>query len=266
MARYFCAFGLCAGSAQLSFLKAQDLGPMQLDRPDQTECPFITPVNYVQLENGFTLERINTESRTYSFPGSLMKFGLNETTELRVVAEFAVVDSAGDGTSGFMPLVLGFKTAMFEEKGLFPLTSFIFHLGARTLASREFRLSTMAPAFRFTMQHGISDKVSLSYNLGAEWDGESAKPLYIYTLVAGFALDNRWGIYAESYGFVPGKGDADHRVDSGFTYLVNNDFILDFSAGMGLSEQSPEYYLSLGFSFRFDTAAKQRKNPGSPSR
>lgn len=265
MARYFCAFGLCAGSAHFSFLKAQDPGAIQLDRPDQTECSFITPVNYFQMENGFSMERIDGENRTFSFPTSLMKFGLNEKTELRVVAEFAGFESREEYTSGFMPLMAGFKTALFEEKGLVPLTSFIFHLGAPTLASSEFQLSTLAPAFRFTMQHGLSDKVSLSYNLGAEWDGESAEPLYIYTLAAGFALNDRWGYYVESYGFVPGKGDADHRVDSGFTYLVSNDVMLDFSGGWGLSEQSPDYYLALGFSFRIDTAAKQGRSFGSPS-
>lgn len=260
MARYFCAFGLCAGSAHFSFLKAQDLGPIQLDRPDQTECPFITPVNYFQLENGFTMERIDPQNRTFSFPGSLIKFGLNEKTELRLVTEFTGVESHSEYISGFMPLVLGFKTALFEEKGIVPLTSFIFHLAAPTLASEEFELTYLAPAFRFTMQHGLSDKVSLSYNLGAEWDGESAEPVYIYTLAAGFSLSDRWGYYAESYGFVPGRGDADHRMDSGFTYLVSNDFMLDFSGGLGLSELSPDYYIALGVSFRFDTARSQGKS------
>ena len=33
---------------------AQDLPSIQTDRPDQTECPFITPRHYFQLENGFS--------------------------------------------------------------------------------------------------------------------------------------------------------------------------------------------------------------------
>ncbi|MBU6205838.1 MAG: hypothetical protein KJS45_10675, partial [Bacteroidetes bacterium] len=37
---------------------AQTLPPIQLDRPDQTECPFITPKNYIQIEHGITMENI----------------------------------------------------------------------------------------------------------------------------------------------------------------------------------------------------------------
>ena len=51
--------------------------PIQLDRPDQTECPFIVPKNYVQVENGFTYETINEDLKTISYPSSLWKFGLN---------------------------------------------------------------------------------------------------------------------------------------------------------------------------------------------
>ena len=37
-------------------LFGQNLPSIQLDRPDQTECPFITPKKYIQIENGFTVE------------------------------------------------------------------------------------------------------------------------------------------------------------------------------------------------------------------
>ena len=46
--------------------KAQELPSIQTDRPDQTECPFITPKNYFQLENGFldfVVERKNVQEK-----------------------------------------------------------------------------------------------------------------------------------------------------------------------------------------------------------
>ena len=61
--------------------------PIQLDRPDQTECPFIVPKNYVQVENGFTYETINEDLKTISYPSSLWKFGLNEKVEFRLITE-----------------------------------------------------------------------------------------------------------------------------------------------------------------------------------
>ena len=37
-------------------LIGQDLPPIQLGRPDQTECSFIVPIGFIQAENGFTYE------------------------------------------------------------------------------------------------------------------------------------------------------------------------------------------------------------------
>jgi hypothetical protein len=46
-------------------------------------------------------------------------------------------------------------------------------------------------------------------------------------------------------------------VDGGITYLVNKDFILDFSAGFGLVNSLLKNYFSLGVSYRFNTASRK---------
>jgi hypothetical protein len=65
-----------------------------------------------------------------------------------------------------------------EEKGIFPKTSFIAHIGLPNAASTKYKTDYFAPEFRFTMQHTLSEKFSLSYNLGLEWDGFSAEPTF----------------------------------------------------------------------------------------
>jgi hypothetical protein len=47
MKNLFTCFWIILLIHNLSF--AQGLPTIQKDRPDQTECPFIVPVNYVQL-------------------------------------------------------------------------------------------------------------------------------------------------------------------------------------------------------------------------
>ena len=44
---------------------AQNLPAIQLDRPDQTECPFIVPAKYFQFENGFNVEKINGNEKNF---------------------------------------------------------------------------------------------------------------------------------------------------------------------------------------------------------
>jgi hypothetical protein len=119
------------------------------------------------------------------------------------------------------------------------------------MGSEKLQTKYIAPSFRFTMQHTISDKMVLAYNLGAEWNGIEAAQTYIYTLTTGFSLTDKLGMYTELYGFKTAYQQADHRCDGGFTYLINNDFIADISGGFGFSKNSPKNYISLGLSYRF---------------
>jgi hypothetical protein len=234
-----------------NMLFSQDYPSIQTDRPDQTECPFITPKNYFQLENGFIYEKSNTNSTEIVVPTVLTRFGINDHFELRLITEYVIDKNNFEKTSGFNPIMIGFKTRLFEEKGIIPVTSFIAHLSIPKVASKNFKTSFYAPEFRFTMQHTISDKQSLSYNLGAEWNGETAEPTFVYTLTTGYSITEKIGGYIELYGFVPQIEKPDHRFDAGLTYLFNPNHQLDISGGIGLSKFSPKYFVALGYSFRF---------------
>jgi hypothetical protein len=237
-------------------LFAQSLPSIQLDRPDQTECPFITPTKYIQAEHGFTAENFTNNQTIYSYPSTLWKYGVNQKLELRLITELVSEKNSGAYTSGLMPITLGFKTALLEEKGVVPKTSFIGHITTAGIGSQHFSTSFIAPSFRFTMQHTLSNTVSLAYNIGAEWDGETAAHTYIYTLTTGIAVTNKLGGYAELYGFAPAHAAQDHRCDGGFTYLINPNIIADISAGIGITSNAPKQYVSLGFSYRFSTVKR----------
>lgn len=229
---------------------AQNLPSIQTDRPDQTECPFIVPTNYFQFENGFLYQKTNDVSKEILAPTVLVKFGINDHFELRLISEYLLNRDSENNTSGINPLLIGFKSRLFEEKGVFPTTSFIGHLSNPKLASENNKSQFYAPEFRFTMQHTLGEKQSLSYNLGTEWNGETAEPTFIYTLTTGYLISENVSGYVEFYGFVPQLEKPDHRFDGGICYLLNPNHQLDFSAGFGLSKTSPKYFISLGYSFR----------------
>jgi hypothetical protein len=231
-----------------NYAQSQDFPSIQTDRPDQTECPFITPKGYIQFENGFSIEKSNSETTTLVLPTILTKFGINDHFELRLITEYTVERKE---TSGINPVLIGFKARLFEEKGIIPTTSFIGHMSFPYLASKNYKTTYYASEFRFTMQHTISEKLSLSYNLGAEWNGETAEPVFIYTLTSGYSISETISGYVELYGFMLQIDKPDHRFDAGLNYLFNPNHQLDVSAGFGLSKISPDYFISLGYSFRF---------------
>ncbi|AWA29202.1 transporter [Flavobacterium magnum] len=231
-------------------LLAQLVQPIQTDRPDQTETPALVPKGMFQMENGFSYEKANADAQAVTAPSSLIKFGVNDHFELRLILEFEFREEFDQKVSGLNPVLIGFKTRLAEEQGIVPKTSFIAHLAIPDLASKEMKATFYAPEFRFTMQHTLSDRLSLGYNLGAEWDGETPEPTFIYTLTTGISLSGKAGCYVELYGFSPQKSRPDHRCDGGFTYLLSNDMMVDVSAGIGISENAPDYYAAVGFSFR----------------
>ena len=224
---------------------------IQTDRPDQTECPFIVPKNHFQMESGFNYEKVNIDEQNFFYPSTLWKFGINNNLELRLITELNSNKFNEVITTGVNPVKIGFKTNLWKQKGVFPLTSFIGHLSIPNSATNQFKTSFVAPDFRFTMQHTLNNTISIAYNLGAEWDGENANPSYIYTLTSGFSLTNKIGIYFELYGFTHNKKQNEHRADGGITYNLRKNILLDVSGGFGLSKNAPNHYVSLGFSVRF---------------
>ncbi|MGL4956098.1 MAG: transporter [Bacteroidales bacterium] len=243
----------------LSFITLQyqvfgeNLPPIQADRPDQTESPFITPAKYLQIEHGFTIENRAKNQKTFSYPSTLFKYGVNQLFELRLITDLITEKNNHNTSTGFIPLTFGFKAVLFEEKGILPKTSFLGHITSANIGSKAFRANHTAPSLKLSMQHTLSEKVSLAYNVGADWNGENASPAFLYTLSTGISLTEKLACYVELYGFVHSFNMPDHRCDFGLSYLINNNLITDISSGFGLTKYAPTNYISIGLSYRFKT-------------
>lgn len=229
---------------------SQTLEPIQADRPDQTETPAIVPKGMFQVETGLTFQKNNAISKSFSLPSTLWKYGVNENFELRLITEFLSEEINEEKIKGFTPVYVGFKVKLTDEKGIFPKTSFIGQISLPNTAYKEFKTEFFAPEFRFVMQHTLSEKISFSYNLGAEWNGFSAEPTFIYTNAIGYSITEKLGSYIEIFGFIPQKEKSNHSFDGGITYLINPNFMLDLSSGIGISKNAPKNYFAFGFSFR----------------
>jgi hypothetical protein len=234
-------------------VNAQQLPSIQTDRPDQTECPYIVPTKHFQLELGFNYESINTTNKNWILPTALWKYGVNDHFELRLITEMNNNEIQGKGYSGpgLLPAEIGFKVKLIEEKGIIPKISFISHLAIPNFSSMQFRTTYYAPNFRFTILHTLTEDITLSYNIGAEWDGENPQPVFIYTLAPAYSFNDRLGAYIELYGFAPQTEDANHRADGGITYLIKKNIQLDISGGCRVTDNAPEYYGALGLSMRW---------------
>ncbi len=244
------------------------------DRPDQTEAPQLTPRGFFQVETGAQCEydydsETGTRSENSLLNTTLWKYGASKYFELRLITEYASdkfkFTSRNETTdtvikvSGFNPIAIGSKIAIQKEKGIIPDISLITHLELPYFGASDYRPDYIVPRFRFLFAHTLTDRLTFSYNLGAEWENGSNASTGIYTASLGINLFKNLNMFVESYGFLRENSKADNRLDGGFTYLLTNNIQLDCSGGIGLNDISPDYFVSGGISFRFNAFNKEIK-------
>lgn len=223
------------------------------DRPDATESPNTIPQHHFQIETGLYYESFNEKNIKYETKGyntTLLRFGFLENLEIRIGwdLEEQVTENINDVKSGFSPLLIGAKVSILNEKDFLPQIGLLGHLYLPFTAGHDYKPETTGVDFRFAFSHTLSEKSSLSYNLGAEWKDGNPEAAYIYSISYGYAL-NDIGFYAEIYGDLPENSKSNHYWDFGMTYLIKNNFQFDITCGRSFTK-GQDILLSTGLSIR----------------
>jgi len=228
------------------------------DRPDQTESPSLVSKGSIQVETGFFYENSenqNINEKSYGYNTSLFRYGLLDNLELRLGFDFLESKTElnnldfGNRDAGFSPLLVGVKVGIAKESGLLPEIGLLGHLYLPFSVSKEVRPETTGVDFRFSFNHTLTENSSISYNLGAKWGEDSPESSYLYTLVYGYDLNEKFGLYVEVYGDLPENDTSDHFWDAGITYKLKNNIQLDALIGTGI-DNSQKLIFGGGISFR----------------
>lgn len=250
----FAGFNACVLLSQ----DLEELEPLITDRPDATESPFTMPKGFFQGETGVAYERFEQHSisyETFTYNTTLLRYGLLNNLELRLGWDFVEGSTKVNGThlenvtSGFSPLLFGFKTSIANEQGCFPQIGFLGHLYLPFTASEDYQPETTGADFRFSFAHTLSETSSLSYNLGAGWGNDIPAIAYLYSVSYGYGITEKLAAYAEIYGDFPEHSKANHFWDVGLTYLLSNNLQLDATLGTSFTK-GQDVFLSSGVSYR----------------
>lgn len=260
------ALFLAANSTTL----AQEVPELVTDRPDQTESSVVVPPGYTQLEIGWTHARNDDHGedvRSHSIPEVLLRYGICERWELRLGhAGYTWEDidfsdgSPSEDSEGWGDSEIGFKYYLWEEQTECWIPEGALLAGLTLPTGANGHSSERAdPGFRFSFSHTLTETLSFGYNLGAAWEtGEDDRgerdtgSVFQYTAVLGQGLTDRLSLFVEFFGDIPmsSPGTPAHYFDGGFTYLVTDNFQLDCSVGVGLSDDADDFFVGAGFSYR----------------
>lgn len=229
------------------------------DRPDQTESSITVPKNTLQIETGFVYEnfkRDDVEFKNWGIATTLLRYGVWDNFELRL-GSYYQLSSAHSETfkidttqNGIGPIMIGFKVFVVEEKGIRPEISIMADLTLNKVGKLDYRPSYTYSSIKILASHTLSNFFSIGYNFGYGNDGESANGFFVYSVVLGMSISDRFGAFAELYG-TSNNGDMPHtRADAGLTYLVRRNLQLDVSGGTGLDSGIKMYFVNFGLTWR----------------
>lgn len=247
----FLEFGL----HHLSF--GQYYETVNTDRPGQAFTPFTVGKGAFQVESGLVYigskdSNRNIRNNSLGLTG-FFKHGLSETFELNygiTVLNQAIRTDTDDKTdAGVQGINLGGRFNIKSGEGNKPSYGFLFTLLFNNFAHPAFRSEHVAPLFLFLYKQSVSDRVSLTGNLGMSWNGDTPDPQANYVVNLGFTLSDDLSVFVENYGWIRNE-DFDSHFDGGISYLVSNNLQLDISGGYGKNNGISDFFAATGISIR----------------
>jgi len=219
------------------------------DRPDQTESSTTVPGKSFQMEMGFGSGNYNNE-RLSLLPTALFRYGISKSIELRFVEQLAGFNNkaTSEPEFGLSDIEFGLKLQVLKKPDITTEIAFISHVIIPS-GSSELTNTNYGTINKIAISHGINNFLDFGYNLGYNYFGTGNGDL-TYSLVLGFSLSDKMGMYVESFGEYSDFTEITSNFDSGFTYLVKENLQLDFSLGLGLNQKMN--YFSLGFSWNIN--------------
>lgn len=226
---------------------------LQADRPDKTDSPFTLDQGDIQLEMGwsYTEHGDGSDVDSHQFPQTLLRYGLETDWELRFGWDgYSFVDDADDVASD---ISLGLKWHWLDQTESMPAMGFLGEVILPTGHNGE----DVDVRAAYLWSWKIDDVSSVTGNLGI---GSMTDPDTDHRFCQGSfsvsynrSLNDELNWFGEYYTNFPAAEDkdAEHVVQTGFTYLVNPDLSFDILVGAGLNHQAPDFVFGLGLSYRF---------------
>jgi len=219
------------------------------DRPSVTESSAVVPQGSLQIESGLQ-GTDNAGQWTLDLPQSFVRYGLLESTELRLALPdyFLHLPVEGSSTSGFGDLALGAKRQLGPIGGVnLSLITFVsLPTGARGISSGGYD-----PGLQLPWSRALSGDWTVAGQLAAYWPTEDGTRNFTSELTALIDRQLRvpWDAFIEYAADIPQHGGSRQLLHIGSAYKLAPQHQVDFHAGVGLTHAAPRSFIGVGYSY-----------------
>ncbi len=222
------------------------------DRPTAANSSAVVPAGSLQFENGLAFSRGQAVT-TYDLPETRARLGLDSCTEFLIdLPDYTHAETRNglDGATNIGPAVKHQFQGLIDGLTLSGTAGTFLNTGDKRIAGR-----------------GPAPYVQLpwSYDLGQGWSVNGMYSATFHPRDPGSGADYQTSLYLDkTVGekadiFVEYINDLQHgaaalnRVSLGGSYRYAPTRQVDLKIGTGLNGASPDWYVTVGYSVRFDT-------------
>lgn len=244
---------------------------IETERHDFTQSAVTVGSGVFQIESGYSyFYKDNKEEieNSHTGPEMLLRYGVSEDVEVRLRWNYVWQEiDVEPNESGAEDLRFAIKLQMTrqDEEGFLP-TSALEVRGTAPTGGDPYSSGRVGFGLDYIYQWELAEGVTFAGSTGFSTDGlgdfgllpdepaEDAFTAITQSAVLGFELSESNTMYAEWYGIFS-DGIEDEFVVSvfnvGIDHYMSDDFVLDVRAGVGLTDDSDDFFFGVGGGYRF---------------
>ena len=231
---------------------AQDEIPSVVpERPGYTWGAEVTPLHKIIWDQGIGYESTPEGINTLTLSSTVLRYGLFENMELRFGTDFLMYNK-GEAIApftGLSPLTIGTKIKLYEGSGILPSVGILAEVQSPHIGSKDLLPSHLAPSMYLIFENIITDWLSVCYNAGEQWDGESAKPTTFLGLALNFSINDQLGAFIDSYNYLNSEEGNQYMLETGLYWQVSHRVQLDIEGDFDLQNLGKYYSVGCGMSW-----------------
>lgn len=228
----------------LSALAQSEEAGFTADRPGATTGVDVLPKGRVQWETGIGYERSKMDgpaATTWTLNSSLLRWGISESAELRLQADYLYTDIEDTHVKGLSNVAFGTKVKLFEGWKAVPAVSLLGNIFVPGGSDAEFLPEEWGGQMGLLFQNELTSWLSLGYETDLIWS-DAAKPTFFWGACLGFQLNDRLSLMAEEYNYQ--YSDVhENWVELGAAYMLTPRLQLDLATDISLNY--PKHYFNL---------------------
>jgi hypothetical protein len=221
------------------------------DRPSVTNSSVVLPTGSFQIENGINWTA-HPGQETVDGPNTRLRFGLGGCTELLVDTPDYTGGISGRGSSGFSDVAPAIKhqlTGLPTGLNASLTAGLAFPTGATAISGNGYN-----PYLQLPWTKDLGDGWTAGGMLSSTW--LTGQPQSTTVFQPSVLIDRQVGehadVFAEYIGDYLTRGLPAQAMNFGGSYRLTQTQQIDFHAGFGMNRNSPDYFIGVGYSLRFD--------------